>query len=218
VCCFDKTGTLTKQGLDFIGFIPSHQGKFEEQHTSKDLTSEPAIVKAMTVCHNLSNTGTQLIGNAVDTMMFLSTGYSLASGHDGAKDMVQKGDKFNSILKHWEFDHVRMTMSAASEDEEGTQTLFMKGSFEAVKRRCVANLPENYNEMAESLAKEGCYVLAMAARAPTEQEKAALKSGKVKRALATRLRGAVVVVVHVYMSHAFCPQVQSWTGTQWRVA
>jgi magnesium-transporting ATPase (P-type) len=102
---FDKTGTLTRQGLDFISAKCRESWDKEEADISADL------VLGMSCCHHLTQSMKgELIGNPVDRTMFYASGATLVSA--GAVDRIVDGNgKFVDILKHFDFDHHRMTQS-----------------------------------------------------------------------------------------------------------
>jgi len=181
VACFDKTGTLTRPGLDFHGVVRAiGQGKgaqvtLGELEVSAVNTTVDALTMAMASCHSLAKAGDQLIGNAVDVKMFESSGWSLVLSPEG--DRVTHGSNSLSLVRRFDFDHGLATMSSFAFDASASHYhVFLKGSAESVKSRCLpASLPANYDRVAEQYARSGCYVLALATRAATDQEIQLLK-------------------------------------------
>ena len=143
---FDKTGTMTKQSLDFISLDAG----------SDELTEVATL--GMAVSHTLHKTsdGT-LIGNNVDTVSFLYTGGELV---DGAR--VKFRDGLYTILKQYEFDSHRQTQSVVVQDASGKKTIYVKGSPEAIRSLCDADVPLNFGETLSTSAKGGIYQLAIA--------------------------------------------------------
>ncbi|KAJ1673939.1 hypothetical protein EV182_004284, partial [Spiromyces aspiralis] len=68
------------------------------------------------------------------------------------------------VIRRNEFVHARQSMSVAALDPvTGHVHVFVKGSFECIKRLSSAgSIPANFDEVTSAWAKEGCYVLAMA--------------------------------------------------------
>ena len=132
--------------------------------------------------------------------MFRATGWSLEDAPDGTPGVRAPrgayaagsalGDssrEWLAIVRRFEFDHGRMTMSVVVRDDArgGALTVFCKGAFETIGKRCVggahsasgqgdaasspdharcAQLPADFAEAARAHALAGCYVLAIAAR------------------------------------------------------
>lgn len=184
VACFDKTGTLTVPGLAFQGFRPCNDSKLQPMTKEVDGSSVSTftpLVNGMAVCHSLSHNGKQYIGNAVDKDMFLNTGFKLniagRGDNQATYDTVTKGETVCEVLKRWDFDHHSQTMAVACKTD-GQYTIFVKGSFEAVKKRCISNVPADYDLEAETLAKNGYYTLSVGCRPATPDEVTSLSSGQ----------------------------------------
>uniref|UniRef100_A0A0G4GDT0 Cation-transporting P-type ATPase C-terminal domain-containing protein n=1 Tax=Chromera velia CCMP2878 TaxID=1169474 RepID=A0A0G4GDT0_9ALVE len=132
--------------------------------------------------------------------MFAATGCELLPEGGGGVAEVKRSDhqvalhggaggEKMSLLRRWEFDHTRMTMSVAvfvplpgqaadleghhggvvpslqRGEEIGSVEVFCKGSFEAVTSACVPeSVPKEAEESFRYFALRGCYVLAMASR------------------------------------------------------
>jgi magnesium-transporting ATPase (P-type) len=185
VACFDKTGTLTKQGLDFLGVHPiiegnaSSQSRFEEQVSVVD--KYDAMSKAMASCQSLSLAGEMLIGNSVDIKMFEAAGWTLRPGQGVQHDEVVRRDGAKlKLVKRFDFDHHRMTMSAVALDtSSNTYHVFVKGSAEKIKTLCHSfAIPANFDTTAETHARSGCYVIAMGSRVATSAEVDAIQAGR----------------------------------------
>ncbi|KAJ1968534.1 hypothetical protein H4R35_006400, partial [Dimargaris xerosporica] len=191
--CFDKTGTLTKEGLEFDGVQPVlHQGRylarepevesqfemvykpgdseFGQQH--RDFSNLSQLLKmGLASCHSVAEVNHQLIGNPVDIEMFRSSGWELRyPDNDQYLDTIcHPNDPSNErihVVKRYEFDHARASMSVAVLDPKTNHVhIFVKGSFEKVRDLAQsATIPRDYNEVTAQLARQGCYVLAMAHR------------------------------------------------------
>ncbi|KAI9479504.1 hypothetical protein BDB00DRAFT_885412 [Zychaea mexicana] len=187
VFCFDKTGTLTNQGLEYNGVQPvvRHQIEKKEKNDSTatnlglgemkqhyqdlnpDIDHEQLLRMGLASCHSVTVLDDQYIGNPVDIVMFEATGAAL----DLAQETIHlrshtpgvKGSQLR-IIQRFEFQHARASMSVAAVDmDTGDIHVFVKGSFERLGEIC-ANVPDNYDLQASKLARDGCYVLAMAHR------------------------------------------------------
>ncbi|ORX93922.1 hypothetical protein K493DRAFT_374524 [Basidiobolus meristosporus CBS 931.73] len=179
--CFDKTGTLTKEGLEFYGVQPvdGYEDRIGQDlsqtklkfgpHTEafSDITSLFKV--GLATCHSVTQVEDQLIGNPVDIEMFRSTKWQLQDQPEkGFVDSIKSTDDPTGhlvhVVKRFEFIHARASMSVAVLDPVTQHVhIFVKGSFEKVKELSnPASIPLEYDDMANKLAMEGCYVLAMA--------------------------------------------------------
>lgn len=152
---FDKTGTLTRQGLEFIC------ARSAEDWEQPDKTSANMSL-CMAVCHSLTQTSSgTVIGNPVDQTMFASSGASF-QGSPGASSIVDSRGVSATVLKHYDFDHHRMTQSVIVKTN-GKLVAFVKGSGESISALCSSrSLPQNYSQGLRSSAKAGIYQISMA--------------------------------------------------------
>ncbi|KAJ1974536.1 hypothetical protein H4R35_003562 [Dimargaris xerosporica] len=181
--CFDKTGTLTKEGLEFYGGQPltSLITKTTSDHLEAppqfgprkiDVEQFPRLLKLGVVsCHAVADVNKQLIGNPVDIEMFKSTGWDLCQPEkddclDTLCDSRQASDDKVHVVKRYEFDHARASMSVAVLDPTTNHVhIYVKGSFEKLRDLASASsIPSDYDHVTAQLARQGCYVLAMAHR------------------------------------------------------
>lgn len=187
VFAFDKTGTITKQGLDFRGCVPvGRRGSRDSMAVFMNEYAEIAspcfslLMKfAMASCHTLGymNDDT-LVGNEVEIKMFQATHWQLFEQavvkqqqdqqHDIIRSIVEspEGDYALEIIKRYEFDHHRMSMSVIVQDlHTQRRFVFTKGSYERMRDICTfGSMPSDYTVRSEQLARDGCYVLSMGAR------------------------------------------------------
>ncbi|KAL1922683.1 uncharacterized protein VTP21DRAFT_10222 [Calcarisporiella thermophila] len=177
IFCFDKTGTLTKEGLEFHGATPVAAGEKGFEFEKKEVTpvvEQPYLMRlGLATCHTVTTLDNQLIGNPVDIEMFRATGWNLATkADDEFLDTIQPPKEEKEILqpaqivKRFEFVHARASMSVAVLDPTTKHVhIFIKGSFEKVKELArPSSVPGDYDIVCSNLAREGCYVLAMAHR------------------------------------------------------
>ncbi|KAJ1967987.1 hypothetical protein IWQ62_001520 [Dispira parvispora] len=180
IFCFDKTGTLTKEGLEFHGAQAiSSQEKVSDQKTTvggffatipeRNVSELPDLLrKGVASCHAVTTLNDQLIGNPVDIEMFKATGWTLqpSESEEYLDTVVGPDMETVHIVKRFDFVHARASMSVAVLDPlTGHLHIFVKGSFEKVKElSCPDTIPEDYDQVTAQLAREGCYVLAMAHR------------------------------------------------------
>jgi cation-transporting ATPase 13A3/4/5 len=69
------------------------------------------------------------------------------------------------IIKHFDFDHHRMTQSVIVQDKNGKLTAFVKGSGESLQKLCRAQtLPRNFDHVLRESAKKGIYQISMASK------------------------------------------------------
>ena len=185
VMCFDKTGTITEDGLSFSGIRPlvseglressRHEGA---RHACMRMgacvtcdihsSSEDAAL-GMGVCHSLMLLEGRVQGNEVDTRMFEASGYKFASSSSSSSSaannihFTSSSGATATVFKRWDFDHKLQLMSVAVKTASGASYVYCKGSYERV-RACVrqGGLPADYDESCANLARNGCYVLALA--------------------------------------------------------
>lgn len=158
---FDKTGTLTKQGLDFLSTKCATTWDTDE---STDLSDDMAL--GMAACHSLTRFESGVtVGNPVDRAMFEASGASFVDAkgsHLVVKDC--KGNRLE-VVKHFDFDHHRMTQSAIVKTSDGRLVAIAKGSGESIKKVCLPDsLPRDFEAVARSSAKGGIYQISMATK------------------------------------------------------
>jgi magnesium-transporting ATPase (P-type) len=160
---FDKTGTLTKQGLDYLSSRSIHGW------TSEAGTASPELSLGMAVCHTLSkaSTGTT-IGNSVDRVMFEASGATFHKA-ENAQVVDFQGQSY-SVIKVFDFDHHRMSQCVIVKDASGTLTVFVKGSGESIKRKCINDsMPRNFDYSLRESAQQGIYQISMASKSLPSQ-------------------------------------------------
>ncbi|KAJ1927681.1 hypothetical protein IWQ60_002737, partial [Tieghemiomyces parasiticus] len=177
IFCFDKTGTLTKEGLDFYGCVPVVEEKkgvaaenggpgFGERNM--DIKTVPRLLGLATAsCHAVTKLNERLIGNPVDIEMFKHAGWDLCppDSLDYLDTLHADGERIH-VVKRFEFMHARASMSVAILDPTDNHVhVFVKGSFERLRETArPESVPGDFNAVTNQLAREGCYVLAVAHR------------------------------------------------------
>ncbi|RCI01675.1 hypothetical protein CU098_004923 [Rhizopus stolonifer] len=166
--CFDKTGTLTKEGLEFFGTQSVKQTASvvefgDHQHIIQGM---PYLMQlGLATCHAVTALNGQYIGNPVDIEMFRSSQWSL-SQHSDYLDTLISHNKASivHVIKRYEFVHARMSMSVAILDPSSNKIhVFVKGAYEKIKDIAdPRTMPKDYDAVASHLARQGCYVLALA--------------------------------------------------------
>lgn len=179
VFCFDKTGTLTLDGMEFSGIAPVRRtsGGAEmgslvpHAHGQHDTAGiPPECIVAMSTCHAVARYGeSKLVGNEVEVKMFSATNWSLSKDPKTGVDQVisPAGDVKLSLIRKYEFDHARQTMSVIHEQnrDPSTRVVVCKGSFEKIAGLCTPkSIPLDYHKVAKRYALNGGYVLGMARR------------------------------------------------------
>ncbi|CAO3615556.1 unnamed protein product [Mucor hiemalis] len=185
--CFDKTGTLTKEGLEFYGGKPVRNidQLAEQRESSTDpefddhieaVEEIPRLMQiGLATCHAVTILNGQFIGNPVDIEMFRSSKWKLSDEpHDEAyvdtlTPPMEAPGKISApvhVLKRFEFVHARMSMSVAVLDTHTNKVhIFVKGAYEKIKDLChPESLPKDYDSVTTGMARQGCYVLALAHR------------------------------------------------------
>ncbi|KAI9497199.1 hypothetical protein BDB00DRAFT_970411 [Zychaea mexicana] len=186
--CFDKTGTLTREGLDYYGAQPvaDLENVVDAQsNSSKGKTGPPAFDKrvdtvaevprlmqiGLATCHAVTTLNGQFIGNPVDIEMFRSSEWKLEESGDDVVDTLSPPATAEiktpvDVLKRFEFVHARMSMSVAVLDRHTNKVhIFVKGAYEKIKELSNSeSIPADYDKTTSNLAREGCYVLALAHR------------------------------------------------------
>jgi len=170
VQCFDKTGTLTKEGLDFLGAQESAAGAFRPVSggSNKDMAGLTDLTRwALATCHACHAYGDGLVGNQVEVKMFTAVGWDLIEkkGDDTPVVKSPSGETL-TIVKRFEFQHARMSMSVIVKDSAGICHAFCKGSYERIKDLVssgqASTLPGDFDSVSKKHALEGCYVLGLA--------------------------------------------------------
>lgn len=151
--CFDKTGTLTRPGLDFLKFEPARENAGAEAHKMAEW--------GMATAHAITMFKDQYIGNQVEVRMFEACGWTLIQrgGQPPVVEAPTGGVKLD-VVKRFEFDHTRMTMSVLVRGPDGQHYVFIKGSFEAIAAVSDPHtVPGSYVETGRAFSLDGVYVL-----------------------------------------------------------
>ncbi|KAJ2869934.1 hypothetical protein GGH93_005958, partial [Coemansia aciculifera] len=174
--CFDKTGTLTKEGLEFYGGLCARTSGSDTKAPSFDsfidsFSALPDLMRtAASTCHAVAEVeGGLMIGNPVDIEMFRTTQCQISTTPTpGALDTIVVPDLGLQldVIKRFEFLHSRASMSVAVRDpRDGHVHVFVKGSFEKIKEHLDSStVPDSYMQAANSMARQGGYVLAVGHR------------------------------------------------------
>ncbi|TDH69884.1 hypothetical protein CCR75_008585 [Bremia lactucae] len=169
IFCFDKTGTLTKQGLDFLGIQPVKKRLFHPiVSVITDASSSEELLYACTTCHSVGSLEDRLVGNEVEVRMFTATGWELIE-KEGVQPCVRsKKDPELQLefIKRYDFDHHRMSMTVVVRNHKSNKYyVFCKGSYERMQQLSLpGSVPTDYKNVADRLAKDGCYVLGLSYR------------------------------------------------------
>jgi predicted P-type ATPase len=195
---FDKTGTLTKQGLDFISargkdtWIHSDIAEGDGGGFSEELSmslSPDELKLGMACCHSLTpNSNGDMIGNPVDRVIFATSKARMdynpsSSANGGSMKITDATGKTVYLVKHFDFDHHRMTQSVIIRHEDtGMLEAFCKGSGEAIRERCdPATLPNNFDHALRESAKSGLYQISMGSKVLSATSKSDLDVGQFTR-------------------------------------
>ncbi|KAJ2955419.1 hypothetical protein NQZ79_g8580 [Umbelopsis isabellina] len=198
--CFDKTGTLTREGLEFYGVQPiqdvdnigNHRAESRDPAFGEHIIEVKDIPRLMQVgtasCHAVTTLNGQFIGNPVDIEMFRASKWQLEESNDPnyVDSLVPPSDAPGKevypvhVIKRFEFVHARMSMSVAVLDTMTNKVhIFVKGAYEKIKDLSTpASVPADYDTVTSGLAREGCYVLALAHREINLEEIGGLKAFK----------------------------------------
>lgn len=130
-----------------------------------DLSDDMAI--GMAACHSLTRFESGVtVGNPVDRVMFEASGASFVDTNGGTRLIVTdcKGNRLE-VVKHFDFDHHRMTQSTIVKTSDGRLIAIAKGSGESIKKVCLPDsLPRDFEAVARSSAKSGIYQISMATK------------------------------------------------------
>ena len=161
---FDKTGTLTEPGLRFM--------EARSLSTTGPKVPEGLLQQAMATCHSLTpSLDGRLIGNPVDLAMFEASQAKLVQSSAATGTVVElpSGQQV-AIVRHFEFDHHRMTQSVILQvgggDGENAVSRFIvltKGSGESIRRLCLPeSMPPDFEEELVRSARAGIYQISVA--------------------------------------------------------
>jgi len=175
---FDKTGTLTKQGLDYLSTRSATTWNSSSEGISEDLKL------AMATCHSLTlSQGGSIVGNPVDRTMFSVSGATLEANDSASSAPIvtdQKGGKF-TVVRHFDFDHHRMSQSVVLMCPNGTFVAFVKGSGESIQKMCAAkSLPDNFESVLHESAKDGIYQISVASKVISSESLESLSRDEVE--------------------------------------
>jgi len=168
VYCFDKTGTLTTDSLEFLGARPvvgGQLGDLAHPTESKAGSLDTDMMRALASCHAVAKFGDTFVGNQVEVKMFTSTGWDLIESAGSVELVAQdKSDRLH-VLRRFEFDHTKQTMSVVVRGSKGKLLVYTKGSFEKVADAANhTTIPDAFMSAARGMALDGCYVLGLATK------------------------------------------------------
>lgn len=171
IFCFDKTGTLTKEGMEFSGVAVCTQVVGQAlpilSKLQRDISSTamlpPHIIECMACCHSLVKFGeNEYVGNEVEINMFRASKWLLLQDEQSDLTTVVSPNRNQRLvlLKKYDFDHARQTMSVIVDDQAGNKHVYCKGSFEKVEALCRPDsVPLHFKHLAREYAMDGGYVL-----------------------------------------------------------
>lgn len=183
--CFDKTGTLTRRGLEFCGALgvsETRGASMLEKMYSKYSDFPELLQIAMGSCHSITKVNDNIVGDPVDLEMFRITEWELICSFEtiGANSVFDElVPPYRSVvvgtmprlplsrfyvIKRFEFRSVYQSMSVVVQNAYSDRFfVFAKASYTKIKRMCrPESIPVNYDQMAESYAKKGGYVIGLA--------------------------------------------------------
>lgn len=171
IFCFDKTGTLTKEGMEFSGIAVCTQvvgqprpilSKLQRDISNTGMLS-PHIIECMACCHSLVKFGdNEYVGNEVEINMFRASKWLLLQDDKSELTTVVSPNRNQRLvlLKKYDFDHGRQTMSVVVDDQAGNKQVYCKGSFEKIEALCRPDsVPQHFKHLAREYAMDGGYVL-----------------------------------------------------------
>ncbi|KAF4731469.1 hypothetical protein FOZ62_004032, partial [Perkinsus olseni] len=171
VMVFDKTGTITKDGMELSAVLPVRDGSFTNRIDFTDpLASNHLpvnILYGLAACHTVRRLrDDRLVGNQVEIAMLERCGWALSVGGDTTAVTSPDGKTVLDVLRLLPFDHVRMTSGCVVRERGSGRVLaLVKGSHERIGECCGASgVPEDFSEVADSLAGSSMYVLGLGMR------------------------------------------------------
>jgi cation-transporting ATPase 13A3/4/5 len=109
----------------------------------------------------------ELSGNAVDFEMFHAVGWKARTDDKSTLYLepptLMSLTSFARVIRCFEFDHSKKSMSVVIQDSFEKFHMFTKGSFEEIKHMSLEeSVPQHADEVVETLARKGLYVLGLA--------------------------------------------------------
>lgn len=157
----DKTGTITKTGLEFRGVVPSHSLRLTEC-SSKDSPVPMELSVCLALAHSVARVNGVLVGHQVELHMIEAAS---KLGWKFSSDMrapVDPGGNLWEVERLFPFSHESMIMSAVVVQRSSSKrVLVAKGSFEAIKPRCL-DVTEEISRACALYSQDGYYVVATA--------------------------------------------------------
>lgn len=137
-------------------------------------TNAVKLLEAMTSCTGITSLNGRLIGDPLDVEMFKSTAWILDEPMqtEGTENVLQylypsaedKEQYAVGLLRRFDFTAALMRSSVVCRDQQNNFSAFVKGSPERIKDLCIAQLPQNYDQVLEQFTKEGYRVIALATK------------------------------------------------------
>uniref|UniRef100_H2YAS3 Cation-transporting ATPase n=1 Tax=Ciona savignyi TaxID=51511 RepID=H2YAS3_CIOSA len=164
ICCFDKTGTLTSDSLVVEGIAGN-----ENSNELCEVTAAPINTqKVLATCHALINMDDELVGDPLEQAMLKAVDCNLTKGDVAIPKRKLPGFQPLKVVQRFHFSSLLKRMSViASQEELGsvnhTYHITTKGAAEILKPM-FSDIPENYDELHQSLSQRGARVLALGFR------------------------------------------------------
>jgi len=197
--CFDKTGTLTEDGMALLGVVPVLSRNFLA--LTVDLKEIPAaaqcFIEALACCQSLTIVNAQLLGDAMDMVLFAATGWQYAPPSDIThKCLLCNPEPIYAVLRIFHFSSRHKHMGVVVERlSDQSLHLFVKGAPEVIISMCVEQtVPGNFSEEQATYTRAGYRVLACAGTALHAVDRSAL-SGCSLEDLETNLEFLGMVVM-----------------------
>eukprot|EP00916_Digyalum_oweni_P012763 GHVL01021068.1.p1 GENE.GHVL01021068.1~~GHVL01021068.1.p1 ORF type:complete len:1304 (+),score=185.97 GHVL01021068.1:103-4014(+) len=167
-------GEVAERGsLTLVPNSPRLGGRHDDPPLTHDLEDLPlTVLSAIASAHTLSTIEVdgekKFIGSELEQKMFEATQWKLLENAQeyGSRVVPPHGldpdeEMALDIIKAFEFDHGKQTMSVVIRNAEDQLIAYCKGSYEKIKDMCTNGVPDDFLPIAMSYAMQGVYVLAV---------------------------------------------------------
>ena len=178
--CFDKTGTLTEDGMALLGVVPAINRSFLPLTSDFKGLPEAAnpFIESLVCCQSLSVVNGQLLGDAMDLVLFAATGwhYDQPPADSAFKCILCNPQPIYAVLRIFHFSSRHKHMGVVVEHlSDQSLHLFVKGAPEVIISMCVKHtVPGNFSDEQATYTRAGYRVLACAATALPSLDRNAL--------------------------------------------
>jgi cation-transporting ATPase 13A1 len=175
ILCFDKTGTITSEDLVLEG-VHLLGGRADDTSLKSPVECPSSTLMVLAASHSLVKVDNAVIGDPLERATVTAAGFELSATDQviAHAEHVPLGLRHIRILRKFAFSSALKRMATVARVMDNTTRTSIPNIFVAIKgapeviKSMLKVVPEHYDEVYQSLARNGGRVLALAYKAETE--------------------------------------------------